>query len=141
CPRRFVTTLRRRFKLPLRRSFPRALSCARVSLGTGEITFNNVTWMLSKELRKKQWICLVMIGSSIQLTLSREHRRYVRMTRTLSCWCGNTSLGSFSIGYLRCGACETLVAAQMPAVQDVLVQDDERDFYGKHYFDRLSKEF
>ena len=63
------------------------------------------------------------------------------MTRTLSCWCGNTSLGSFSIGYLRCGACETLVAAQMPAVQDVLVQDDERDFYGKHYFDRLSKEF
>jgi hypothetical protein len=29
----------------------------------------------------------------------------------------------------------------MPTVQDVLVKDDERDFYGKHYFERLSKEF
>jgi 2-polyprenyl-3-methyl-5-hydroxy-6-metoxy-1,4-benzoquinol methylase len=97
--------------------------------------------MLLEEPREKPWNGLAMTGSSIQLALSREHRRFVRMTRTLACWCGNTSLGSFSLGYFRCPACETLVAAQMPTVQDVLVKDDERDFYGKHYFERLSKEF
>src|SRR6185436_1674648 len=96
--------------------------------------------MLLRKSRKKRWNVLVMTGSPTQLTLAREHRRFPRMTRTRSCWCGNTSLVSFSLGYLHCAACNTLVAAQMPPVQDLPAQDDGHDFYGTHFFDRLSRE-
>jgi SAM-dependent methyltransferase len=61
------------------------------------------------------------------------------MTRTRSCWCGNTTLGTFSLGYLHCDVCETLVAAQMPIGQDLLLENDGRDFYGNYFFDQLSK--
>lgn len=54
------------------------------------------------------------------------------------CWCGNRVLEPFSPDYLRCPACETLVLAEMPPAEALLVRDDEQDFYGKHYFDKIA---
>ena len=62
------------------------------------------------------------------------------MSQNPSCWCGNSSLEPFSNDYLRCAACETLVVAKMPAPEDLLVRDDSRDFYGRHYFTRMAEE-
>ncbi len=56
-----------------------------------------------------------------------------------SCWCGNRILEPFSTDYLRCAACETLVLANMPPSEALLVRDDEHDLYGKHYFERLAE--
>lgn len=51
-----------------------------------------------------------------------------------SCWCGNSDLITFSPGYLRCTACETLVA-KLPLPQPARkVVDDQRDFYGREYW-------
>ena len=54
------------------------------------------------------------------------------------CWCGNRILEPFSPDYLRCPVCETLVLAEMPPAEALLVRDDEQDFYGKHYFDKIA---
>ena len=50
------------------------------------------------------------------------------------CWCGSADLKAFSPDYLECGACRTLVAAAMPGPEIGRVEDDERDFYGRHYW-------
>src|SRR4051794_8833044 len=51
------------------------------------------------------------------------------------CWCGNASLQDFSPDYLKCSACETLVARAMPAPGDLTeVGIDEAGFYGKEYW-------
>jgi SAM-dependent methyltransferase len=49
-------------------------------------------------------------------------------------------LHSFSVGYLCCDVCGTLVAAQMPTVQEFPPEGDGHDFYGNRFFERLSKE-
>jgi glycosyltransferase involved in cell wall biosynthesis/2-polyprenyl-3-methyl-5-hydroxy-6-metoxy-1,4-benzoquinol methylase len=54
------------------------------------------------------------------------------------CWCGNTALEPFSPDYRLCTVCQTLVLADMPQKEALLVRDDESDFYGKHYFDRVA---
>jgi glycosyltransferase involved in cell wall biosynthesis/2-polyprenyl-3-methyl-5-hydroxy-6-metoxy-1,4-benzoquinol methylase len=54
------------------------------------------------------------------------------------CWCGNRVLEPFSPDYLRCPVCETLVLAERPSAEALLVRDDEQDFYGRHYFDKIA---
>ena len=61
------------------------------------------------------------------------------MDSASSCWCGNRVLEPFSSDYLHCAVCETLVVAKMPQPEELLVRDDERDYYGKHYFDETAK--
>ncbi len=51
-----------------------------------------------------------------------------------NCWCGNGDLAPFSSDYLRCLACETLVAAEMPGPEISRVVDDQRAFYGHEYW-------
>jgi glycosyltransferase involved in cell wall biosynthesis/2-polyprenyl-3-methyl-5-hydroxy-6-metoxy-1,4-benzoquinol methylase len=62
------------------------------------------------------------------------------MSQSPSCWCGNSSLEPFSIDYLRCAVCETLVVAKMPDPEDLLVRDDSNDFYGRRYFTHTAEE-
>ena len=62
------------------------------------------------------------------------------MSQNPSCWCGNSRLEAFSSDYLRCAVCETLVVAKMPGPEDLLVRDDSRDFYGRHYFTHMAEE-
>jgi glycosyltransferase involved in cell wall biosynthesis/SAM-dependent methyltransferase len=62
------------------------------------------------------------------------------MDSSLSCWCGNADLRVFSSDYVRCAVCETLVTTHIPAENDLLVHDDERNFYGKHYFERMARD-
>jgi 2-polyprenyl-3-methyl-5-hydroxy-6-metoxy-1,4-benzoquinol methylase len=52
----------------------------------------------------------------------------------VKCWCGNTNLTPFSPEYLKCPACDTLVAARMSEANIARVADDERDFYGREYW-------
>ncbi len=56
------------------------------------------------------------------------------MTQELQCWCGNADLLPFSEEYRRCPVCETLVLAQRPEKPIGQVNDDEQDFYGRHYW-------
>jgi 2-polyprenyl-3-methyl-5-hydroxy-6-metoxy-1,4-benzoquinol methylase len=51
-----------------------------------------------------------------------------------TCWCGNTHLLPFNPSYARCDACGTLVSLEAPPPGDLLVKDDETDFYGKQYW-------
>jgi glycosyltransferase involved in cell wall biosynthesis/SAM-dependent methyltransferase len=62
------------------------------------------------------------------------------MKDSLSCWCGNRDLTPFSRDYLRCAECETLVYADMPDAGSLIVRDDERDFYGRTYYERMTRE-
>jgi glycosyltransferase involved in cell wall biosynthesis/2-polyprenyl-3-methyl-5-hydroxy-6-metoxy-1,4-benzoquinol methylase len=57
------------------------------------------------------------------------------MSQSATCWCGNAVLAPFSDDYLRCADCETLVLRRMAALERLPAADDERDFYGKNYFD------
>ncbi len=57
------------------------------------------------------------------------------------CWCGNTDLDAYSEDYLKCAACETLVARHMPQPDIARVTDDENDFYGREYwFSHMEKD-
>ena len=56
------------------------------------------------------------------------------MTEPIACWCGNADLVPFCPGYGRCPVCETLVSAEMPAVDIAHVVDEDRDFYGREYW-------
>jgi 2-polyprenyl-3-methyl-5-hydroxy-6-metoxy-1,4-benzoquinol methylase len=58
---------------------------------------------------------------------------------TANCWCGSGRLAPFSAHYLRCLECETLCLAAMPDPDSLLVKDDDRDFYGTNYFDRMAQ--
>ena len=57
------------------------------------------------------------------------------MNPTSRCWCGNSNLLPFSPDYLRCGDCETLLLAQMPDPSELLVRNDQKDFYGQSYYE------
>ncbi len=50
------------------------------------------------------------------------------------CWCGNTDLIPFSPEYGECRACGTLVYLKDMPPEQLLVRDDETDFYGKKYW-------
>ncbi len=50
------------------------------------------------------------------------------------CWCGNAGLLPFSPHYLRCPACETLVAVRRPAGNVTRVASDEQGLYGREYW-------
>lgn len=50
------------------------------------------------------------------------------------CWCGNTDLIPFSPEYGECHACGTLVYLKDMPPEQLLVHDDETDFYGKKYW-------
>lgn len=51
-----------------------------------------------------------------------------------SCWCGNTELAPFGRGYADCRVCGTLVYMKEISSDQLLVRDDEKDFYGKNYW-------
>lgn len=56
------------------------------------------------------------------------------MNKTTRCWCGNTKLISFSKKFIKCEACGTLLAAEMPNSDISKVKNDAEDFYGRNYW-------
>ena len=50
------------------------------------------------------------------------------------CWCGNADLIPFSPEYGECRTCGTLVYLKDMPTEQLLVRDDETDFYGKKYW-------
>ena len=53
---------------------------------------------------------------------------------TRACWCGNADLLPFGAEYGECRACGTLVYLKDMPPEQLLVRDDETDFYGKNYW-------
>jgi 2-polyprenyl-3-methyl-5-hydroxy-6-metoxy-1,4-benzoquinol methylase len=53
---------------------------------------------------------------------------------TRVCWCGNADLLPFSPEYSECSVCGTLVYLKELPPEQLLVRDDETDFYGKKYW-------
>lgn len=53
---------------------------------------------------------------------------------TRTCWCGNTDLRPFGPEYGECPVCGTLVYLKDMPPEQLLVRDDEADFYGKKYW-------
>jgi len=51
-----------------------------------------------------------------------------------TCWCGNHVLRPFGPDYGECQNCGTLVYLKDISAQQLLVVDDETDFYGKQYW-------
>lgn len=51
-----------------------------------------------------------------------------------NCWCGESKLQNFSPEYSICNNCQTLVSQKGLSNEEVLVNDDEKDFYGKKYW-------
>jgi 2-polyprenyl-3-methyl-5-hydroxy-6-metoxy-1,4-benzoquinol methylase len=51
-----------------------------------------------------------------------------------TCWCGNSDLLPFGPEYGECRACGTLVYLKKVLPEQLLVRDDETDFYGKKYW-------
>lgn len=56
------------------------------------------------------------------------------MANARACWCGNSDFKSFSPEYGECKVCGTLVALDALTDEQLLVQNDETDFYGKQYW-------
>jgi 2-polyprenyl-3-methyl-5-hydroxy-6-metoxy-1,4-benzoquinol methylase len=50
------------------------------------------------------------------------------------CWCGNERLGEYSESYYQCDSCRTLVSKNEFDQSLYNVRDEERDFYGAHYW-------
>ena len=50
------------------------------------------------------------------------------------CWCGNSDFLPFGPEYGECRSCGTLVSQKGLSNRELLVNDDERDFYGKQYW-------
>lgn len=53
---------------------------------------------------------------------------------TRACWCGNVDLLPFGPEYGECQVCESLVYLKNMPPEQLLVRDDETDFYGKNYW-------
>lgn len=51
------------------------------------------------------------------------------------CWCGNDNLLPFSPEYYRCDICETLISSCGLSKEELMVSDDESDFYGRKYWE------
>lgn len=58
------------------------------------------------------------------------------MSNQLKCWCGNTELTNFSSHYKKCDVCNTLISSEGLSANEIKVENDETDFYGKHYWDK-----
>jgi len=50
------------------------------------------------------------------------------------CWCGNEQFVPFGPDYLKCETCGTLVSQRGLASDELLVKDDDSDYYGKQYW-------
>jgi SAM-dependent methyltransferase len=50
------------------------------------------------------------------------------------CWCGRKDLAPFSPEYAHCKHCGTLVSRVGLTADEIVVQDDPNDFYGKEYW-------
>ena len=50
------------------------------------------------------------------------------------CWCGNADFAAFSPEYGECRFCGTLVHLKKITTEQLIVRDDESDFYGKQYW-------
>lgn len=58
------------------------------------------------------------------------------------CWCGSTSFKPFGDEYGECTVCESLVYLKDMPPEQLLVRDDDTDFYGKNYWlQRQGEEF
>jgi 2-polyprenyl-3-methyl-5-hydroxy-6-metoxy-1,4-benzoquinol methylase len=51
-----------------------------------------------------------------------------------TCWCGSTDFTPFSPAYAECQACGTLASLATFSPDQLIVNDDESDFYGKTYW-------
>jgi 2-polyprenyl-3-methyl-5-hydroxy-6-metoxy-1,4-benzoquinol methylase len=51
-----------------------------------------------------------------------------------ACWCGNRRLEDFSTNYTACPECGTLVSRVGLTAEQVQVNDDAHDYYGKEYW-------
>jgi 2-polyprenyl-3-methyl-5-hydroxy-6-metoxy-1,4-benzoquinol methylase len=56
------------------------------------------------------------------------------MKNTRACWCGNSEFKPFSESYGECTVCGTLVTLDSLTDEQLLVANDETDFYGKQYW-------
>lgn len=56
------------------------------------------------------------------------------MSEMAKCWCGNSEFTPFSPAYGTCGECGTLVSLEGMSPEQLLVHDDDSDFYGKQYW-------
>ena len=56
------------------------------------------------------------------------------MIEPMFCWCGSNDFLEFSSEYVRCNICKTLVSLKPLSRDQLVVQDDEADFYGKQYW-------
>jgi SAM-dependent methyltransferase len=56
------------------------------------------------------------------------------MSKTRLCWCGNADLQPFSPEYRSCRVCGTLVSQVGLDDTQLVVADDDTDFYGKQYW-------
>lgn len=61
-------------------------------------------------------------------------RTRVPTQRRRACWCGEENLEPYSAEYAACQSCGTLVSQAGLTVEEIAVRDDERDFYGKDYW-------
>jgi 2-polyprenyl-3-methyl-5-hydroxy-6-metoxy-1,4-benzoquinol methylase len=50
------------------------------------------------------------------------------------CWCGSTDHHKFSVEYVKCAVCGTLISCVGLSDDQLIVADDESDFYGKKYW-------
>ncbi len=50
------------------------------------------------------------------------------------CWCSNSTYQSFGPDYGRCTACGTLISHNSLSDDQLIVREDEKDFYGKQYW-------
>jgi SAM-dependent methyltransferase len=55
-------------------------------------------------------------------------------TKNPVCWCGHKDLQPFSPEYELCTECSTLVSRVGLTAEEIAVQDDSQDFYGKDYW-------
>ena len=63
------------------------------------------------------------------------------MTDMKTCWCGNAELLQFGPEYGECQNCGSLVSMRGLPDEELVVQNDETDFYGKRYwFDHQQQE-
>ena len=56
------------------------------------------------------------------------------MSEQERCWCGSSDFLEFSSEYAECNACKTLVSLSPLSANQLIVHDDEVDFYGKQYW-------
>lgn len=57
------------------------------------------------------------------------------MNTSIQCWCGNSEkFAEFSDDYVICEVCHSLLDINPPPLADLVVKDDETNFYGREYW-------